>query len=144
MSELDSASPLAGFPEYRLLRPLGRGAMGEVYLAHDPLLDRPVAVKFVSQLAPDPHPPERFYIEARAVARLTHPNVVSIYRVGEWEGRPFLVSEFVRGQSLDRLQKPLPSAEVLRLAVGLARGLGAAHRRGVLHRDIKPANAILG
>ena len=81
--------------------------------------------------------------EAQAIARLSHPNVVSVYRVGEEDGRPFLISEYVRGRSLDRLPRPLPWAQALRIATELTRGLSAAHRRGVLHRDIKPANAIL-
>jgi serine/threonine protein kinase/formylglycine-generating enzyme required for sulfatase activity len=131
------------FEEYRLLRPLGRGAMGEVYLAHDTLLDRPVAVKFIVGVAPAEAQRERFRNEARAIARVQHPNVVDIYRVGEVQRHPYLVSEFLRGESLDRLSKPLPWQRALEIGIGLARGLAAAHRRGVLHRDIKPANAML-
>ena len=95
--------PPAEFEEYRLLRPLGRGAMGQVYLGHDTLLDRPVAVKFVAGMAPSAAARERFFIEARALARLSHPNVVSVHRVGEVRRRPFLVSELLRGQTLDEL-----------------------------------------
>ncbi len=131
------------FDEYRLMRMLGRGAMGEVHLAHDSLLDRPVAVKFLASAAPDEAQRERFRTEARAIARVQHPNVVDIYRVGEVQRHPYLVSEFLRGESLDRLQKPLPWQRVLDIGIGLARGLAAAHRRGVLHRDIKPANVLL-
>jgi formylglycine-generating enzyme required for sulfatase activity len=127
--------------EYRLLEPLGRGAMGQVYLAHDERLDRTVAIKFL--LGSDVAAHERFATEARAIARLSHPNVVAIHRVGEHVGQPYLVSEFVRGTGLDRLPRPLPWERALRLGTDLARGLAAAHRRGVLHRDIKPANAIL-
>jgi len=140
-------TPPEQFEEYRILRPLGGGTMGQVYLAHDTLLDRPVAIKFIANFditqasASEMH--ERFFIEARAIARLQHPNVVLIYRVGEWQQRPYLVSEFVQGQSLDRIEKPLPWQRVHRIGVGLSRGLAAAHRRGVLHRDIKPANAML-
>lgn len=129
--------------EYRLLRPLGRGAMGQVYLAHDTLLDRAVAIKVLAAGAAGPRHQERFLVEARAIARLQHPNVVSIYRVGQVAGKPYLVSELVRGQSLEGLPGPIPWERALRIGIGLARGLGAAHRRGVLHRDIKPANAIL-
>ena len=82
-------------------------------------------------------------IEARAVARLQHPNVVAVYRVGSLDGHPYLVTELVRGSPLSQLKRPQPWREVLRLGVGLARGLAAAHRRGVLHRDLKPANAML-
>ncbi|HRI55451.1 MAG TPA: serine/threonine-protein kinase, partial [Pseudomonadota bacterium] len=85
----------------------------------------------------------RFLLEARAIARLQHPNVASVYRVGQIDGRPYLVCEYVRGASLDRLAKPVSWEQLLPLAIGLARGLDAAHRGGVLHRDLKPANAIL-
>ena len=130
------------FEEYQLVRLLGQGAMGAVYLARDLLLDRPVAVKFV-QAADDPVARNRFFDEARAIARLHHPNVVAIYRVAEVEGHPYLVSEYVRGRPLDELDRPAPSRQVLELAIDLARGLAAAHRCGVLHRDVKPANAML-
>jgi serine/threonine protein kinase len=130
--------------EYRIIQPLGAGAMGVVFLAHDTLLDRAVAIKFVSALEVSAAKRERFLIEARAVARLSHPNVVTVYRVGEFRARPYLVSEYVRGASLAALTKPVAWPRALKIAIGLARGLGAAHRRGVLHRDIKPANVILG
>ncbi|EPX59976.1 hypothetical protein D187_002062 [Cystobacter fuscus DSM 2262] len=137
----DGWSPPEAFDEYRLVRLLGRGTTGRVYLAQDTLLERPVAVKFVRALGPGAL--SRFLVEARAAARVQHPNVVTLYRVGQLDNHPFLVSEFVRGSSLERLPKPLPWEQVLALGRGLARGLGAAHRRGVLHRDIKPANALL-
>jgi WD40 repeat protein len=136
--------PPGEFEEYRIEAPLGEGAMGRVYLAHDTLLDRPVAIKFLAALEVGAAARERFFTEARAVARLSHPNVVAIHRVGEVRHRPYLVSEYVRGTSLDRVTKPLPWERALRIAVGLARGLASAHRRGVLHRDIKPANVVLG
>ncbi len=139
--EADGWIPPEAFDEYRLVRLIGRGTTGQVYLAHDTLLERPVAVKFVRALGPGAL--ARFLVEARAAARLQHPHVVTLYRVGQLESHPYLVSEFVRGSSLDRLPRPLPWERVLSLGKDLARGLGAAHRRGVLHRDIKPANAIL-
>jgi serine/threonine protein kinase/formylglycine-generating enzyme required for sulfatase activity len=142
MTNLDFAwSPPEEFEEYRLVRLLGVGAMGQVYLAHDLLLDRPVAVKFVH--AEDPAARARVIEEARAIARLQHPNVVAIYRVAEVAGHPYLVSEYVRGRTLDQLDRPVPWRRVLAIALDLARGLAAAHQRGVLHRDVKPANAIL-
>jgi serine/threonine protein kinase/formylglycine-generating enzyme required for sulfatase activity len=134
-------SPPDEFEEYRVVRLLGRGAMGQVYLAHDDLLDRPVALKFV--LAQDPEARARFFDEARAIARLQHPNVVAIYRVAEVARHPYLVSEFVRGRTLDQLERPVPWRQVLDIALDLARGLAAAHRCGVLHRDVKPANTML-
>lgn len=130
--------------EFRLLRLLGQGAMGQVFAAHDTFLDRTVALKFLPTLEARAAARERFYVEARAVARLQHPNVVTLYRAGEENGRPYLVSELVRGRSLDHTKKPVDSDAVLNIALGIARGLAAAHRHGVLHRDIKPANVIMG
>jgi serine/threonine protein kinase len=136
--------PPSEVEEYRIVRAIGAGAMGVVYLAHDTLLDRPVAIKFISAVDIDARARERFFTEARAVARLSHPNVVAVYRVGEVRERPYLVSEHVRGTSLAATAKPMAWPRALNIAIGLARGLGAAHRRGVLHRDIKPANIMLG
>jgi len=135
-------TPPEHFDGYRIQRLIGRGGMGQVHLARDLLLDRPVAIKFISAADPDPKARERFLVEARAIARLQHPNVVSIYRVGEAQGVPYLVSEYVDGQSLTRLQRPLPWRKALSIGMGIARALAAAHRRGVLHRDIKPGNVI--
>ncbi|WP_155798147.1 serine/threonine-protein kinase, partial [Sorangium cellulosum] len=131
------------FEEYRIIRRLGEGAMGQVYLAEDRLLTRLVAIKFIASESPSRDARERFFVEARAVARLSHPNVVAVHRVGEVQRRPFLVSEYVRGQSLDAIAKPVPPHRALTIAMDLARGVAAAHRRGVLHRDIKPANAVI-
>jgi hypothetical protein len=129
--------------EYRLVRPIGRGSGGQVWLADDTLLDRAVAIKFVAT-GPDARARERFSIEAKAVARLSHPNVVTVHRVGEVDGHPYLVSELVRGRSLDALDLPIPWQRARELGIGLARGLAAAHRAGIIHRDIKPSNAIVG
>lgn len=129
--------------EYRLIRSLGKGAMGQVYLGHDTVLDRPVAIKLLNAADPSAAARLRFLVEARAIARLSHPNVVTVFRVGEHNGTPYLVSEYIRGTSLDRLDRPVPWERVLAIAIDLAHGLAAAHRRGVMHRDIKPANAIL-
>ena len=117
--------------------------MGQVFLGQDLLLERPVAVKFISGVNPDEGHRQRFILEGRAIARLSHPNVVAIHRVGEVEGHPYFVAEYVRGQPLDAVTKPLPWERVLRIARGLARGLAAAHRQGVLHRDLKPSNIVV-
>ena len=138
----DNWAPPKEFDEYRLVRLLGQGSMGRVYLAHDTVLDRAVAVKFINRVA-DSEDRDRFFVEARAVARLSHPNVVTLHRVGELDGTPYLITEYIRGKSLSELPLPLLWRRVLELAVGLARGLAAAHRHGVLHRDIKLANALL-
>ncbi len=117
--------------------------MGHVYLGKDVLLERAVAIKFIAAADFNEALRVRFLAEGRAIARLSHPNVVAIHRVSEVEGRPYLVAEYVRGQGLDALSRPMPWEKVLRIGTGLIRGLAAAHRQGVLHRDIKPANAIL-
>ena len=135
--------PPAVFEGYRLVRPLGAGAMGRVYLCHDLLLDRPVAIKFISRPDPDGRRRQRFLLEGRALARLVHPNVVFTFRVGDVEGRPFLVSEFVAGRSLDQLERPIHWRRALDIGMGLARGLAAAHRAGILHRDVKLQNVML-
>lgn len=134
-------TPPQEFDEYRLVRPIGRGRTGRVYLAHDTLLERPVAVKFIPALGSNVL--ARFLVEARAAARIQHPNVVTLYRVGLLEEQPYLISEFIRGTSLDRISRPVPWERALAMGMDLARGLAAAHRRGVLHRDIKPGNAVL-
>ncbi|WP_434421270.1 nSTAND1 domain-containing NTPase [Nannocystis pusilla] len=130
------------FDEYRLVRVLGSGSMGVVFLGHDTILDRPVAIKFINAREANPRTRERFVTEARAAARIAHPNVMSIHRIGELEGRLYIISEYVRGQPLSEIKGALPWQEALTIAVGLARGLAAAHRQGVLHRDIKLANVI--
>ncbi len=135
--------PPAEFDEFRLERLLGRGAMGLIYLAHDSSLDRRVAVKFIAAAQPHARLREHFQTEARAIARLQHPNVVTVFRAGEVDGHPYIVSEYLAGQSLDALGLPLPWRRVLGVGLGLARGLAAAHRQGVLHRDLKPANILL-
>ena len=118
--------------------------MGEVFLGHDVLLDRKVAIKFLR-----PHPDddldqrELSLAEARAAAQLQGPNVVAVYRVGEVDGLAYIVSEYVAGRNLDLLPRPLPWQRALELGLGLSKGLAAAHERGVLHRDIKLSNAIL-
>ncbi len=143
--EAPAAAPPAAeaFDGYRLIELLGRGGMGEVWRAHDGLLDRWVAIKFLTNAEADADARRRFLVEGRAIARLQHPSVVQVYRVGERAGRPYLVSEYVPGRALDQLPLPLPPHEVFRIALEVARGLSVAHHRGVLHRDVKPANVIL-
>jgi serine/threonine protein kinase/pimeloyl-ACP methyl ester carboxylesterase len=136
-------TPPSVFDGYEVLRPLGRGGMGCVYLGHDTSLDRPVALKFIAGGNPDNIARERFLVEARAIARLQHPNVVGVFRIGDVIGKPYLAYEFIAGDSLDRIAKPVAWQLGLHIALGIARGLAAAHRRGVLHRDVKPANVML-
>lgn len=134
--------PPEEFDEYRLVQRIGAGSMGVVYLAHDRLLDRAVAIKFLTSKLTE-NARQRFVIEARAAARIHHPNVMGIHRVGELVDHPYIVSEYVRGTSLSALALPLRSGRALELGIGLARGLATAHRQGVLHRDIKLSNAVV-
>jgi eukaryotic-like serine/threonine-protein kinase len=127
---------------YRLLEPLGRGAMSAVWLAHDDELDRRVAVKTLAPTADR----ARFEREARAVAALSHPNICALYDYGHGEdGAPYMVLECLSGGSLEeRLADagPLPDPETERIAAEIAAGLAHAHERGLVHRDLKPANVL--
>lgn len=126
---------------YRLDRVLGRGGMSEVWCAEDLELGRLVAIKL---LAPDADR-ARFEREARAVASLAHPNITGVYDYGEWEGRPYMLLEFIPGGTLEeRLApgKPRADEETYGVAAGIAAGLAHAHARGVVHRDLKPANVL--
>lgn len=132
---------------YRVLALLGQGGMGVVLRAHEPALDRPVALKVLRPgMVAVPTATERFLREARAAAALKHPHVVTIYQVGEDRGVSFLAMEYLEGESLDsriRRDGRLSVAEVLRIGHETALGLAAAHTRGLVHRDIKPANLWL-
>jgi tRNA A-37 threonylcarbamoyl transferase component Bud32/uncharacterized RDD family membrane protein YckC len=127
---------------------LGEGGMGRVYLAKDRSLDRPVALKLLRrELAQDPILVGRLVNEARAQARLQHPNVVTIYYIGLFEGDSYFVMEYIHGKTVAeriRDQGPLEWAEALEVILDTARALAAAHRKEMIHRDIKPSNLILG
>jgi len=135
--------PPERFDDFEAVRWIGRGAMGHVYRAMDVRLNRPVALKFISSSAPSAELRDRFQQEARTLAQLLHPNIATAYRAGEVQGHPFLVTEWVTGQRLDEISKPVPWERLIHLGLGLARGLAAAHRKGILHRDIKPSNVML-
>ncbi len=132
---------------YELEEIVGSGGMATVYRAQDRLLERSVALKILhEQFSQDPDALERFGREARAVAQLAHPNIVTVIDRGEDGGRPYIVFEYVSGENLKQLvarEGPLPVATVIELGIQVARALEAAHDRGVVHRDIKPQNVLL-
>ena len=132
---------------YELEELVGTGGMSSVFKARDRMLDRNVALKILHEhYLDDDEYVERFRREARAVAQLSHPNIVTVIDRGEADGRQFIVFEYVDGENLKQLlerEGPLPVAEALELALGVARGLAFAHERGLVHRDVKPQNVLL-
>jgi serine/threonine protein kinase/predicted esterase len=144
MEELSPETLLAG--KYRVLKVVGRGGMGIVYMAEDIKLKRLVALKFLPpELVQSPEARERFVLEARAAAALSHPNICTIYEIHDEGEKPFIAMEFIDGQSLKaRMAKsPLSLEEALDLAVQVSEGLEEAHRNGIVHRDIKSANIMV-
>ena len=132
--------------KYKIVEEIGRGGMGIVYKAEDVRLQRTVALKFLPpQLADSSDLKERFLIEARAAAALSHPNICVIHEVGEEEDRPYIAMEYVEGETLQAKTKkgPLPLEEALAITKQIAAGLGEAHHKGIVHRDIKSANIMV-
>ena len=137
-------SLLAG--KYRILEMLGRGGMGVVYKAEDTKPHRTVALKFLPpNLVHTEEWRERFLMEARAAAALSHPNICTIHEIYDQEERPFIEMEYVEGQNLRaRIREgPLEPAEAVEIALQVAEGLEEAHRKGIIHRDIKSANIMV-
>src|SRR6266849_6381744 len=131
---------------YRIVQRLGGGGMGVVYEAEDLRLGRRVALKFLpEELAQDPQALDRFQREARALSALNHPNICTIYDIGEAEGRTFIAMEYVAGNRMDRLigRKGLPLNQALKYAVQMADALARAHAAGIVHRDLKPGNIMV-
>ncbi|MGB8832319.1 MAG: serine/threonine-protein kinase, partial [Candidatus Sulfotelmatobacter sp.] len=131
---------------YEIVSSLGAGGMGEVYRATDTRLGRDVAIKVLPEsLARDAERLRRFETEARAVAALNHPNILSIHDIGTQDGTPFLVSECLEGQSLRQELSggALPMRQALEYGTEIAHGLAAAHDKGIIHRDLKPENIFV-
>ena len=134
------------FQQYRIVQKLGEGGMGEVYLADDLELHRKVALKFLpAQLSSNPDLKARFKREAQAAAALNHPNIITIYQVGEVNNQAFIAMEYVEGKSLrDMLnEEGVPQEQALDIVIQCCEGLGMAHEHGIVHRDVKPANIMV-
>jgi serine/threonine protein kinase len=141
------ADPLVGqrLGHYQIRRLLGEGGMGIVYLADDTRLGREVALKAVrAQFADDPARRARLEREAQAAAALTHPGIATVYALEEFDGRLFISSEYIAGETLrtELGRGPLSGTRLLETAIGIAQPLAAAHARGLVHRDLKPENVI--
>src|SRR6201991_259087 len=132
---------------YRLDAQIGAGGMSTVYRAFDVNLERQVAIKLLHrEMSADSDQLERFRREARAVAQLSHPHIVGVIDAGEDEGRPYIVFEYVEGETLkERIRRNgrLPIAEAVAYAIEIARALGVAHARHIVHRDVKPQNVLI-
>jgi len=145
MAPASERAPQQRIGVYVLLERLGSGGLGEVWKARDPRLNRIVALKFLSVQRPQDALGRELLHEARAASALNHANIVTIFEIGESEGATYLAMEFVEGETLRaRLGRPpVPLDEALDIAVQMALGLAAAHRRGLVHRDLKPENVVL-
>ncbi len=131
---------------YELLAPIGAGGMGEVYRARDARLNREVAIKMLPDaVVSDPERLRRFETEARSAGMLNHPNLLSVFDIGEYNGAPYIVAELLQGETLrDKLrQGPLPVRTAIDYGIQIAHGLAAAHEQGVVHRDLKPENIFI-
>src|SRR5215211_1195548 len=134
------------FGRYEIRSPIGAGGMGEVYLAHDAQLDRAVALKLLpANVTEDEDRLRRFQQEARATSALNHPNILTIFEIGESAGTHFIATEFIDGVTLREhmARVRMKPDEVLDVSIQVASALSAAHEAGIVHRDIKPENIML-
>ena len=139
-------SPGDRIQHYEVVRLLGKGGMGEVYLARDTALERNVALKFLpDELEKDPRMRERFLREAKSAAALDHPFICKIYETGTYQGKGYIAMEYVEGETLkDRMERErVPLKEAIRITLEIGEALENAHKAGIVHRDLKPANIML-
>jgi eukaryotic-like serine/threonine-protein kinase len=129
---------------YEIIEPLGSGGMSDVYRARDTRLDRQVALKVLApEFSEDAERKQRFQREAKAISSLSHPNICTLFDVGEQEGVDYLVMEYLEGKTLAEMKGGLPISQVLKIGIQIAEGLATAHRQGIVHRDLKPGNVII-
>ncbi|MDT7603903.1 MAG: eukaryotic-like serine/threonine-protein kinase, partial [Acidobacteriota bacterium] len=131
---------------YRIIEPLGTGGMGAVYKAHDEKLNRVVALKVLTpEAVAQADRRRRFLLEARAASALNHPHILTVYEIGEADGKPYMVMEYVQGETLRQkiAAGSLSVKEALEIAIQVAEGLAKAHEHGIIHRDLKPENLML-
>ncbi|MCK5573797.1 MAG: serine/threonine protein kinase, partial [Bacteroidetes bacterium] len=137
-------APIEKIGKYKIVDELGKGGMGIVYKAYDPVMDREVAIKVILEIAMEvPEIKARFYREARTAGKLNHENITIVHDVGEDNGKPFIVMEYLPGEDLRTLEEtnyPLTLLQKLEIALNVSRGLAFSHSRDIIHRDIKPAN----
>jgi serine/threonine protein kinase len=141
-----SLAPGTKLGQYEVLGPLGAGSMGEVYRARDTRLNRDVAIKVLPKLVcAEPDRLQRFEIEAKAAAALSHPNILAVFQMGTHDGAPYLVTELLEGKTLGECLRraPLPLRQAIQFGVQIAHGLAAAHEKGIVHRDLKPENLFV-
>jgi eukaryotic-like serine/threonine-protein kinase len=142
----DSLKPNTTFSHYRILQKLGAGGMGEVYLAEDTRLDRRIALKILpEEFVADAERMRRFVREAKTASALNHPNILTIYEIGEADRKHFIATEYIEGETLhNRLKSEAVNLKsVLDIAIQMASALQAAHNAGIVHRDIKPENVMI-
>jgi serine/threonine protein kinase len=146
LADFMTLAPGTKLGPYEILAPLGAGGMGEVYHARDTRLDRAVAIKVLpASLSSDPSLRQRLEREARAISKLSHPNICTLHDIGHKDGIDFLVMEYVEGETLEQrlVRGPLAAEQTIRYAAQIADALSKAHKQGIVHRDLKPGNVML-
>lgn len=138
-------APGNSFGHFKIISQLGAGGMGEVFLAQDNRLGRKVALKILPEkISADKNALDRFKQEAQAASALNHPNIITVFDIGDFDGTNYIAVEFIEGETLrERMQKRLTFDETLSISIQTAEALSAAHQAGIIHRDIKPENVMI-